>query len=78
MTNSMTFGRSGRKCSPGDSFDPGDPQSTNRIAAIDGEARGNWSQLNTSPDRTYLWSDLAIFKALISSAFRQLKAYGLI
>src|SRR5262249_58166500 len=59
----------------GASFDPSDPQFANRIAAIDGEAGGNWSRLNTSPDRTYLWSDLAstTISSHITSSYNRLR-----
>ena len=63
----------------GASFDPSDPQFASRIAAIDGEAGGNWSRLNTSPDRTYLWSDLAstTISSHITSSYNRLRSMSL-
>src|SRR5499433_2812384 len=63
----------------GASFDPSDPDIANRIAAIDSEARGNWSRMSTSPDRSYLWSDLAstTVSSHITSSYNRLRSMAL-
>src|SRR5262249_40870598 len=63
----------------GASFDPADPDIANRIAAIDGEARTQWSRMNTAPDRAYLWSDLAstTVSSHITSSYNRLKSMAL-
>src|SRR5262249_45362790 len=63
----------------GASFDPADPDIANRIAAIDGDARTQWSRMSTATDRAYLWSDLAstTVSSHITSSYNRLKAMAL-
>ncbi len=42
----------------GNAFNPSDPDISVKIAAIDAAAGANWSQMDTAPSRTSLWSDL--------------------
>jgi hyaluronate lyase len=43
----------------GDDFDPADPDIAPRIASLDEFTESFWNVMDTSADRTYLWSDLA-------------------
>jgi len=63
----------------GASIDPTDPDIASRIAAIDADARTQWSRMNTAPDRTYLWSDYAstTVSSHITGSYNRLRSMAL-
>ncbi|HVT27631.1 MAG TPA: polysaccharide lyase 8 family protein [Lacipirellulaceae bacterium] len=64
----------------GTSYDPNDPDISALIATITANANTNWSAMNTSANRTYLWSDLSglgTVSSQITASYTRLEAMAL-
>ncbi len=63
----------------GAGYDTGDPDVASKLASIASAANSNWSSMDKSPARTFLWSDLASAtdSAQVTSNYTRLRAMAL-